>query len=286
MAQGDATLYSDKDAVIGIHPDINSENTNYDYADWYGALSQPGSMGGENNSRALIYFDLGQYPPGTVIDEATMDLFGRGAVGLGDAAAVGNIGANSCWLEHVVQNWSDDAVTWNTQPSVTPMNAVLIPPSTQLIEDYVGLDVTAMVQAMINDPSQAHGFLIRTQIEDPTRGLFFCGNSYTNPDRRPRLNIKADSDISVFEFAQRPGLRLSPNPVLRNQPVHLTLPENMTCGSIKVIDLCGRSIDEIPVRDPQRGVVLSTDLPPGRYCLLVTDNAGVEINHAELVVLE
>jgi hypothetical protein len=54
-AQDIVSLYSDKDAVVGYHYMLNSENTNYNYADWFGALSQPGAMGGENHSRSWIY---------------------------------------------------------------------------------------------------------------------------------------------------------------------------------------------------------------------------------------
>ncbi|MBL0127279.1 MAG: DNRLRE domain-containing protein [Flavobacteriales bacterium] len=278
-------IYSDKDAVIGYHYSLNSENTNYNSADWYGALSQPGNLGGENNSRSLIHFDLSDFPPGSLIDEATLDLFGRGAVGLGDAASVGNIGANACYLEQITEFWEDNTVTWNTQPSVSPVNAVSLVQSTQLIQDYMNIEITAMVQAMINDPSQAQGILLRVQIEDPTRGLFFCGNAYANPAKRPRLNIKPHGHVSVPTYSRITELHLAPNPVALYDRSRLELPEDFRAGWISIVDPTGRSIQEIPVDD--RSPQWLTVQPPalGRFLVILKDRNGVVLGYAVLVGL-
>jgi hypothetical protein len=274
-----------QDAVIGYHFQLNAANINYNYADWFGALSQPGSMGGENNSRSLILFDLSSLPPGTVVDEALLDLYGRGPVGLGDAASVGNMGANACWLEQIIEPWEDHTVTWNTQPSTSPMNAVLLPESSQIVEDYIGLDVTSMVQAMINSPGTAHGFALRTQVEAPTRGLFFCGADHSDPSKLPRLRIKFNSIVGVTEKPPISGPLVYPNPVLLGTPFRLLLLDHEEVVTMMIIDSTGRSVFANRLEYTTSEVPVNAALAPGTYQVVVHDRRGAVMRSSAMVVL-
>ena len=283
-AQEIVALYSDKDAVIGYHYLLNSENTNYNYADWFGALSQPGAMGGENHSRSLIYFDLSALPPGTLVDEALLDLYGVGPVGLGAAASVGNMGANACWLEQITEPWEDNSVTWNTRPATTSMNAVLLPSSSQMIEDYVGLDVTGMVQAMINNPNTAHGFALRTEVESPTRGLFFCGAGFSDPSKRPRLRIKFSSTVSMTENATIGASIAYPNPVQTGTPLQLFLPSQVEVDIVVIFDSNGRIVHATRVGHSVASLLVNETLAPGLYRIVVKDPKGIVILSSGIVV--
>ncbi|MBL7982479.1 MAG: DNRLRE domain-containing protein [Flavobacteriales bacterium] len=283
-AQDVVAIYSDKDAVIGYHYQLNSENTNYNYADWFGALSQPGTQGGENHSRSLIYFDLSALPPGTLVDEALLDLYGVGPVGLGAAASVGNIGTNSCWLEQITEPWEDNTVTWNTRPATTSMNAILLPSSTQTIEDYVGMDVTGMVQAMINNPNTAHGFALRTEVESPTRGLFFCGAGFSDPSKRPRLRIKFSRTVSTTENATMGASIAYPNPVQTGTPLQLFLPSLEEVDVVVIFDSNGRIVDATRVGHSARGLLVKDTLAPGLYRIVVKNPKGTVILSSCIVV--
>lgn len=246
-AQSVDQLYSNKDAVIGYHYGINSADNNYNSADWYGAMSQDGNHGGPNHARSLIYFDLSAYAPGTPIDDATLDLFGRGPVaGTGAAATVGNTGSTACVIERVTSAWQDNTVTWNTMPSSTTVNSVTLPVSTQTIEDYEGIDVTDMVQDMVNMPGSSHGFLIRLVVEQPTRSLFFCGNGFADATKRPRLNVKVNT-IGIGEHDAPPPVRLVPNPAAPGGQVHMEPMATTTAASLDLHDGVGRLVATIPV---------------------------------------
>lgn len=262
-AQAIEQILSTKDAVIGYHYGINSANTNYNSADWYGAMSQQGNHGGPNHARSLIYFDLTAYPQGTPVDDATLDLFGRGPVaGTGAAATVGNTGANFCVIERITSTWLDYTVTWNTAPSYTSINSVTLPISSQTIEDYEGIDVTDMVQDMINAPSTSHGFMIRLVVEEPTRSLFFCGNSYSDPAKRPRLNLKVNTNDMV-ESITRLSSNLFPNPVLRGQNVRLDGAFFQSVDTIDLIDTQGRLRSSTAWSGS--AFIVPEDLEPGTY---------------------
>jgi hypothetical protein len=265
---------------------LNSENTNYIYADWFGALSQPGAMGGENHSRSLIFFDLNSLPSGTLIEEALLDLYGVGPVGLGAAASVGNMGANSCWLEQITEPWNETTVTWNTRPATTSMNAVLLPASSMIIQDYVGLDVTGLVQAMINHPDTAHGFAIRTEIETPTRGLFFCGAGFSDPSKRPRLRIKFSSSVGAPENAPSGGAVAYPNPVPTGTPLRLLVPAKQEVDAVVIFDGSGRMVYTTIIERGATEVLVQETLVPGVYRVFVKDPKGVVIQSSSVIVID
>lgn len=281
-AQTVEQIYSTKDAVIGYHYGINSADNNYNSADWYGAMSQDGNHGGPNHARSLIHFDLSAYPPGTPIDVATLDLFGRGPVaGTGAAATVGNTGNNVCVIERVTSAWLDYTVTWNTTPSSTAVNAVTLPVSNQTIEDYEGIDVTALVQDMINNPGTSHGFLIRLVVEQPTRSLFFCGNGFADPAKRPRLNVKVNT-IGVAEVEARPNLRLFPNPAPRGGRVSVERDAMNSVASIDLHDGVGRLVATIPLIGDW--FTLPGDMETGAYVPLLRSAIAPVLRLDPLVV--
>ncbi|MBL7955316.1 MAG: DNRLRE domain-containing protein [Flavobacteriales bacterium] len=277
-------LSSTHDAVLGYHQGYSSANSNYNYADWFGAMSQPGNLGGENNSRSLIAFDLSAYIPGTVINQATLDLYGRGAVGAGTVASVGNVGNNTCWLERVTSPWNDNTVTWNTSPTATSVNAVVLTSSSASSQDYLGVDVTQLVQDMINDPDGSFGFLIRLQIEDPSRGLFFCGRGFTDASKRPRLTIKYGTDISVSERPSLVMLDARPNPCSRGALVDfMDLQEDLT---FEMVDGLGRVVIQEGLLHGGTSFMVPITIPEGVYHIRARSRAdGRSLYSASLVVL-
>ena len=277
-------LSSTHDAVLGYHQGYSSANSNYNYADWFGAMSQPGNLGGENNSRSLIAFDLSAYTPGTVINQATLDLYGRGAVGAGTVASVGNVGNNTCWLERVTSPWNDNTVTWNTSPTATSVNAVVLSSSSASSQDYLGVDVTQLVQDMINDPDGSFGFLIRLQIEDPSRGLFFCGQGFSDASKRPRLTIKYDQDISVPEQQALVMLDARPNPCSRGTWVNFSgLQSDLT---FDLVDRLGRVVIKGGLIQAGTSFMVPSTLPDGLYHIRAQSRGDERsLYSASLVVL-
>lgn len=283
-SQINVEIYSNKDAVIGYHDFLNSENTNYNYADWYGALSQPGNSGGVNNSRSLIYFDLSAYPVGTDIVEVTLDFFGIGAVGGGDAASVGNIGANSCIIERITGAWSDNTVTWNTCPTTTSQNAVTLAQSTQTIQDYLGINVTSLVIDMINNPDSSHGFFLRMVNETPTRGLFFCGAGHNDPMKRPRLNVKYNAATFVPAEARLVSLSVHPNPATAGTTVTFVVTTHLPALSFSLVESTGRVAASGSLDSKASSIDLPKGIAPGHYFLHLAMQNGLLIASSSIVI--
>lgn len=265
-----------QDGNNGFHDNFNSANTNYGYADYFGAFSQPGAAGGENAGQSLIQFDLSSYAQGTAISSATLDLFGRGSMGnVGDAFSVGNVGDNECYLERVTGPWQQYVVTWNTKPSLTSTNAILLPQSQYALQDYLGIDVTQLVQDMVNDPANSFGFSIRLVTEDPTRGLFFCSTDYSDPAKFPVLHVTTCANMeSTNDISQEDQIfSIYPNPV--NDIAHLHFSKiNTSENSLRIVveDLSGRIVMQFYPSAITDFSFKTSNLACGMYSIFLLEN--------------
>ncbi|WP_207510893.1 DNRLRE domain-containing protein [Longitalea luteola] len=139
--------------------------------------------------RAFIDFtDLQSIPQGTTVTYAYLSLYGKPS---SPTAPQGNQGANGCYVQRVTGSWAENTLTWNNQPTATATNQVALPASTsQWNYDVVDLNVTALVQDIINQPpANRYGFLIRLQNESYYRSIIFASSDYSVAARRPKLRL-------------------------------------------------------------------------------------------------
>ena len=135
-----ATIVADADAWI----DENSATTNK------GADSalKVRSKGPAGNFRTLVRFPLPTAPAGCVLDSATLRLYA-------DSTVMGRF----LVAEPLAASWSEDSVTWASQPAGTGTSALVTAG-----EGYRAWSVRAMVQAML-DAVTGDGFVIRDAVE-------------------------------------------------------------------------------------------------------------------------
>ena len=175
---------SKSDAAIGFHDNYNTSDNNYGTASQNAAYSIPGSRGGVNNNRALIKFDLSSIPTGSNISSAKLNLYALGPIG----TLSGHTGeANSAVLQRITQNWNDSIVTWDSQPTATNQNEATLLPSTSPLQDYTDIDVTALVQDMIDNNN--YGFLLKLNNEDITNALLFASSNVSDSNKHPKLEV-------------------------------------------------------------------------------------------------
>jgi hypothetical protein len=143
--------------------------------------------------RAIMNFDLSSIPAGAVITSARLSLYSQTPQPSDDykhrSSAMGGYKSNACYLERVTESWSESTVTWANQPPTTTDNRITLPASTAPDQDYLNLDVTAMVQDMIDNPSLGHGFMMRLVNEQYYTRMAFCSREHTDPTRHPKLEI-------------------------------------------------------------------------------------------------
>ena len=162
--------------------------------------------------RSVVDFDFSKIPNGAIIQSANLTLYAwDSSNGFGQHSTLS--GSNECWIQRITSDWNENTVTWNNQPMTTTTNQVPILASTYPSQNFHNIDVSKMVQDMINSPSTSFGFLIRLQNESYYRRMNFASSDHNNESLHPKLVIcytkTTDTENSLkqdFEF------NLFPNP--------------------------------------------------------------------------
>lgn len=188
ISQTTINLTASKDAAIGYHDGANTANNNYGYAAQNAAYTIPSvaQSGGLNINRALIDFNLTTIPANATIISAYLNLHALGASG----SLPGHSGTNnSAYLERVTQNWSENTITWNNQPTSTAVNHVTLNQSTSATQNYLNISVTNLVQDMVNNSSTSFGFKLKLITEAVTNSLLFASKDNSNTSLAPTLVV-------------------------------------------------------------------------------------------------
>ncbi len=169
-------------------------NSNTPHDPYYGlnALAWTNS-GLPLTTRSLIEFDLSSIPIETKIRSAYLSLYN-------DPTSLNNSGKhseasvypttggdNGVYLKRVTSPWEEDIVIWDTQPTTTDVNQVYLEPSTDPHQDYEDIDVTVLIQDMLDNTN--HGFMLTLKTEEIYRGLVFASSDNADPTNHPKLVV-------------------------------------------------------------------------------------------------
>jgi len=171
-------------ANLSGNPDITASEWTY-YAQGYG----------EATTRTYIEFvALDGLPSNASIKSAKLSFYGLSsgfALPTGNSdypgSPYGSLG-NSCWLKRVLGNWNEDSITWNNMPPTTDSNRVSVPASTSQWNYNTVVDVTPLVQDIVNT-GRNYGFCLQLQTEQIYRGLNFAGSRNADSTRWPKLEV-------------------------------------------------------------------------------------------------
>jgi len=234
-AQGTITLKPDYDAAIGYHDNFNTGDENYGDAIQNAGYKLPGNYGGFNVNRALIHFDLSCIPDGVLIVAAKLDLFAFGQV----QGYPGHTGENNNGLlQRVIEDWAEYSVTWNNQPDATDQNQVELPASSDPLEDYRDIDVTALVADMRNE--QNFGFLLRLYNEISSNMLIFCSLDHPDTLKCPSLELTYFTVVQINESANL--FHIYPNPVNNSFEVRVNDYSHFEEVNVELFNMVGQTI--------------------------------------------
>jgi hypothetical protein len=178
-----------KDAELGSHPDWATlplpDRPTLLVAGW--------TRNGEPHVlRSLLEFDDSHLPPDAVLESAKLSLFAEPTLdsygrGLGHAQ---DESSNAFFIKRVVEPWDEETVTWETLPATAAQKQVSAPASTTALENYLEIDVTALMEEMRSSAEGNHGFMIELQSEDPYRGLSFASSDHPDAALHPILELQ------------------------------------------------------------------------------------------------
>ena len=210
--------------------------------------------------RGLIEFDLSSIPVGSSIVSATLNLKANPNPLNGGGIAMQ--GQNESVIRRVISTWTEGAVAWNTQPNTSTQNEVIIPESVSSFQDYPSIDVTMLVQDMVNDPANSYGFQIRLVNEVYYASMIFASSDYPDSAKWPEITIDyLMTDCSVIDVADGNGqdaYLASATPTV-NYGNHLELSgDAWTCGGTPCY---GRGLFQFDLSAiPSNAVVSSANL--------------------------
>ena len=264
-AQMQTVLFPDYDVALGYHDGYNTANMNYQAAIQNAAYVKPATNEGLNGNRSLIHFDLSSIPVGTTISEAKLNLYATGVLGNLD----GHQGENASVLQRIVESWSPNTVTWNSQPEATALDQVVLAASSDPYQDYLEIDVTTLIQQM--HESDNFGFLFKLIDESATNALLFCSVDHPNGEKHPTLEIKYVGK-PTFLPEQTTGkdiISIYPNP---NSGLMILEVNKADIGSnFSIIDECGREVARGRVTSENTTVDIS-GFSSGVYVLQMIDS--------------
>ena len=238
--------------------------------------------------RSLLRFDLNAIQPGTLIEKAELQLFSDPTM-TDPSLANGNSqlsGSNACLLQMVTQDWNDESVTWNTQPSTTTTGQVLIPSSVSTTEN-IKVDITNYVQQWVNDPASNFGMLMQLENEAYYRSRNYGSEDHPNTSIHPKLEIILNSETESGQAAKLASdkqiiqpvevesrISLYPNP--SNGEFDVVIEEDYSgLYLLKIHDFTGRALKEQALMKEGKVVRAKFDLnlaPEGMYVLSVYRN--------------
>lgn len=242
------TLTTAKDAPIGYHYGASTEFNNYGYASQNSAFAIPSvaQVGGLNNNNALIDFNLTALPANINLISAKLNLYALGPYG---PSLPGHFGsANQTYIERITQPWQENTVTWNNRPTSSNLNQLILPQSTNALQDYLNIDVTTLVQDMLNNPTTSFGFRLRLVNEVASNGLSFASKDNGNINKIPSLVITYNTNnVSIYENeTTKINVSTFPNPTTNSINFNLNTTKTGN-GIIYIYDALGKLINETSI---------------------------------------
>jgi hypothetical protein len=178
-----------KDAEIFSCAPCGYNVRNFGKIAWFDAIAWT-KDGNCSNARSLLRFDLSSIPQGATVISARLSLFF--AYDAPDEEFHSNFpcnGTNAVVLQRITKPWSEDLVTWKTQPNTTTLHQVVVPGSHTPTQDYPNIDVRRMVQDWVNAPNKNFGFMMKLKAEKKFKKLLFASSDHPNPELRPLIRI-------------------------------------------------------------------------------------------------
>lgn len=253
-----------KDAQIFSCIPCGYSTINYGTSNRYSSTAWT-NQGANSEGKGLIQFDLTSIPANSVIISAELTLFFNPTDGDGQHSLLTN--SNQSHLQRITSSWDEMSVTWTNQPSITTTNQVLLAESASTTQDYPDINVSSLVQDMVNDQSGSHGFLLTGVSDQEYYRLTFASSDHLDASLHPKLVIVYDS-IAKTEERQLVNFEIFPNPA--SETIAITTDHKIE--SIEILDMMGRILK---IQTGQSGILDVNSLDSGTYVIRLKTENGV-----------
>lgn len=258
-----------EDAVLDTYNPGSTNPDSPDYCSGFWTI-----FGTPVNYHNLFKFDFSSIPSNAIIQSALMNLF-YAPNNLFYANDTSLTNSNESVLQRITTSWSENTVTWNTQPSTTTLNEVILPQSTSGNQDYTNIDVTALVQDMFANPSTSYGFMLHLTNEAYYARLLFASGDNSIIYMHPQLEL-CYTVTSVPEINCESNFMISPNPSKGKAIVSW-----QNCGNkfeqFEVINSIGQTVAEKNISSQTQTELDLSAQPSGLYFVKLSGNGNLLI---------
>ncbi|HTA27717.1 MAG TPA: DNRLRE domain-containing protein [Bacteroidia bacterium] len=265
---------------------VNLRFTQSDYLDSYVPTANYGTSkeldaiawtsGGAFTSRSVLDFNWDTIPAGATITSATLSLYGDSNTSNyeGDSSLSG---PNNWLIQRVTSTWNGSTVNWSTQPTTDTTDQVHMPTTFPIYKDFPSIDVTKLVQDIVNNSPNQFGILWRLATEVKYRSVVFSSNYYPNPARRPTLSVCYTSKTGVQQISDKPVISVYPNPTKDNVTITYST-KNGENVYYTVYDLTGKQLITNTLLGKGTnilGTINTAGLSSGMYLIKLTDGNNI-----------
>lgn len=228
--------------------------------------------------RGLMNFNFSAIPSNAIVTSATLSLYANPTPINGNGLAMQ--GFNASILKRVVSPWTENTVTWATQPSTVNQNSVILPLSSSSFQNYTNINVTNLVVDIINNPLNSFGFLLKLQNEVGYTSMTFASSDYSSASLTPTLEVCYSLFTSLNSISNFPDFDLvvTPNPI-RNEELKISISSTVNSAmEFSLLDLNGKNLyswgrNVMPIKGQEISLPLSniSNLSNGIYLIKVNN---------------
>jgi len=145
-----------------------------------------------NVNRVALDFNTSEIAQNTAIKHAYLNVYFNPTSKYDNVLpGDGNSGEVDFMVERIVTDWNEQTVTWTTQPDIDPTVKAIFKKKKNTKANYLKLDVTKLVQNMINKPTdERFGLMLKLVNETPYNVYFFASGNHPDVGLRPSLDIE------------------------------------------------------------------------------------------------
>ncbi len=214
--------------------------------------------------RNLFKFNLSVVPANATIQSASLSLY---------FPVQNNFFATDTSLTHlntsalfrVTSWWSENSITWNNAPTYSTNNSVTIGPSITSDQDFLNIDVSGLVQDMVNDPNNSYGFQLQMIDETQYARLLFASGDNPDGAKVPTLEVCYTAPVGIDAIADNASVLIYPNPT--SNQLHITLKDGATLNQFQLFDICGRLVESKTLQNENSFTVDVSNFSDGIYFL-------------------
>ena len=183
--------------------------------------------GSNSNARSLFYWDLSAIPTNATVTSAMLSLYTFNSPSNGQHSTMS--GPNDAYLNKITGPWDEHTVTWNNMPTISTVNQATLPASTSATQDYLNIDVSAMVQDMVTNPATNYGMMLQLVTEQFYRKLVFGSSDHPDPAKHPLLEVCYNVPIGISEVSHTNSVLVYQD--FNSGTINIESPVNLENGS-------------------------------------------------------